>query len=77
MQSSPDLIRAATTGSAAAQTHAIGRDALSGRGGGGSGGGGQSSGGGGVPPPLPDRPSLAFERADLDAIRESTASSLR
>ncbi|CAM9508700.1 unnamed protein product [Ectocarpus sp. 8 AP-2014] len=31
-----------------------------------------------MPPPLPDRPSnAAFEKADLHAIRESNASSLR
>ncbi|CAN0179883.1 unnamed protein product [Ectocarpus fasciculatus] len=41
----------------------------------GVGGGGP---GGAMPPPLPDRPSSAvFEKADLHAIRESNASSLR
>lgn len=40
-----------------------------------------SSGAGSMPPPLPARParpsSAVFDRADLQAIRESTASSLR
>eukprot|EP00903_Cladosiphon_okamuranus_P007617 g7386.t1 len=43
----------------------------------GAGGGGRGAGGA-MPPPLPDRPSnAAFENADLQAIRESNASSLR
>eukprot|EP00752_Nemacystus_decipiens_P002985 g2769.t1 len=45
----------------------------------GAGGGGTGAGAGAaMPPPLPDRPSnAAFENADLQAIRESNASSLR
>lgn len=46
----------------------------------GAGGAGALGPAGGVamPPPLPDRPSnAAFENADLQAIRESNASSLR
>ncbi|CAM9238732.1 unnamed protein product, partial [Ectocarpus sp. 12 AP-2014] len=41
-------------------------------------GGGSGSPGAAMPPPLPERPSnAAFEKADLHAIRESNASSLR
>lgn len=44
----------------------------------GAGGIGAAGNGGAMPPPLPDRPSnAAFEKADLHAIRESNASSLR
>ncbi|CAM9539709.1 unnamed protein product [Scytosiphon promiscuus] len=44
----------------------------------GAGGAGAAGAGGAMPPPLPDRPSnAAFEKADLHAIRESNASSLR
>lgn len=51
-------------------------DLIRGIGAGGAGGGGGA--GGAMPPPLPDRPSnAAFESADLQAIRESNASSLR
>lgn len=81
MQSSPDLIRATTTGSASTQGRAgagVADGSSDGEGGGGSASGRSGGGGGGgMPPPLPDRPSLIFERADLHAIRESNASSLR
>lgn len=54
-------------------------DLIRGMGAGGSGVRVAAAGGGGaMPPPLPDRPSnAAFEKADLHAIRESNASSLR
>ncbi|CAM9879077.1 unnamed protein product [Pylaiella littoralis] len=64
LQSSPDLIRGVNGGG--------------GVGVGGRVGGAPGERGRAMPPPLPERPSsAAFDRADLQAIRESNASSLR
>lgn len=71
MQSSPDLLRVVGAGAA-------GQEASTGDGGTGLEGVDKAGRGGTMPPPLPDRPGGgAFARADLHAIRESNASSLR